>query len=233
MKAAERRLTAVQVILLAAEELMASGAGEFTEWDLTVASWNRDRQRFGLRGYGNTYPDHKRVMMEIMGKKLSNPITQRWMEKVRPNTYRLTSLGRLEVSRLKSTDTGTMSKSPSLKDLYDRVAVYVQHPAFVRWKEEPSEPDKWPDAAAFLGVRREATVAESGEKLEAVSSAARVAIDFCKANNLNVLPQGTGRNSPSIHMSELVDINSFLHALKLRFPEHLDPGGKPKPRKPR
>ena len=35
------RLTAAQVILLAGDDLMAHGAREFTEWDLTVAAWAR------------------------------------------------------------------------------------------------------------------------------------------------------------------------------------------------
>ena len=79
------RYTAVQMILMAADDLMAQGASEFSEWDLTVASWSRDRVRFGLRGYQQTHPDHKRVMMEIMGKKPQNPLHMGLMQKVRPN----------------------------------------------------------------------------------------------------------------------------------------------------
>jgi hypothetical protein len=221
----ERRLTAVQIILLAADDLMSAGQSEFTEWDLTVASWTRDRQRFGLRGYANAYPDHKRVMMEIMGKKMSNPILQRWMEKIRPNVYKLTALGRLEASRLKHAESGQSHKTPSLKDMYDRVATFVSHPAFQRWREEPSEPEKWADAAAFLGVKREAPASEAGERLQVVSTAMRSAIDFCTANGLDVLPQGTGRGAPSIHVRDLTDITAFLQALKYRFPEHLEAGG--------
>ncbi len=77
----ERKLTAVQIILMAADDLVVAGSDEYSEFDLTVAAWNRDRQRFGLRGYSNIYPDHKRVMMEIMGNKASNPILLRFMEK--------------------------------------------------------------------------------------------------------------------------------------------------------
>src|SRR3954453_22951728 len=94
------RLTAAQVILLAAEDLMSAGAREFTEWDLTVAAWARDRTRFGLRGYDQKHPDHKRVMMEIMGQKPQNPLALGFMEKIRPNVYRLTPLGRAVSTRL-------------------------------------------------------------------------------------------------------------------------------------
>src|SRR6516165_458742 len=155
MMGPERRLTAVQVILLAADDLATGGKDEFSEFDLTVAAWNRDRQRFGLRGYTNIHPDHKRVMMEIMGNKASNPILLRFMEKTRPNFYRLTPLGRVQAGQLRSLESGQPQKGNSMRDLYDAVAPMVAHPIFGRWREEPAEPEKWRDAALFLGVKSE------------------------------------------------------------------------------
>ena len=38
----------------------------------------------------------------------------------------------------------------------------------------------------------------------------------------SALPQGTHRNSPAIHMQDLSDLQSFLQALKYRFPDQLD-----------
>jgi len=95
-----RRLTAAQIILLAGEDLTNGGVSEFSEWELTVAAWKRDRERFGLRGFKDEYPDHKRVMMEIMGQKPHNPLQLKLMEKVRPNYYKLTEFGRQEATRL-------------------------------------------------------------------------------------------------------------------------------------
>jgi hypothetical protein len=103
-----RRLTAAQIILLAGDDLTNAGVSEFSEWELTVASWRRDQGRFGLRGYQEHYPDHKRVMMEIMGQKPHNPIHLKLMEKLRPNYYRLTSLGREEANRLRNAAPGDL-----------------------------------------------------------------------------------------------------------------------------
>ena len=217
----ERRLTAVQMILLAADDLTVSGTEEFSEWDLTVAAWNRDRPRFGLRGYINIYPDHKRVMMEIMGNKASNPILLRFMEKTRPNHYRLTPLGRVEASRLRGLESGQPQKGNSMKDLYDNVSAYALHPTFHRWRDEPSEPEKWRDAASFLGVQSESTT-EGHEKLANAYTVCRAAIDWCLSQKMDSLPQSTMRGSPSIHMRDLSDLQSFLQALKYRFPDHLD-----------
>ena len=97
-----QKLTASETVLLAAADLTAVGNQEFSEWDLTVAAWALDRLRFGLRGYAQTHPDHKRVMMEIMGKKASSPVQQKYLEKTRPNHYRLTPLGKAIAAGLRS-----------------------------------------------------------------------------------------------------------------------------------
>jgi hypothetical protein len=217
----ERRLTAVQIILLAADDLTATGYSEFSEFDLTVAAWNRDRQRFGLRGYANIYPDHKRVMMEIMGNKASNPILLKYMEKTRPNIYRLTPLGRVEASRLRSLESGQPEKANSMRDIYDSVVAFATHATFARWRDEPAEPEKWKDAAVFLGARTDRP-SDAVEKMRIAWKATRDAIDWCKAQNMQTLPQGTHRASPSIRMQDLTDLQSFLTALKYRFPENLE-----------
>src|SRR5262245_64108836 len=101
MVATQSKHTASETVLLAAADLTASGQQEFSEWDLTVAAWSLDRFRFGLRGYAQSYPDHKRVMMEIMGQKPSSPVQQKYLEKLRPNFYRLTPLGKSAATRLR------------------------------------------------------------------------------------------------------------------------------------
>src|SRR5215471_18541059 len=106
------KLTASETVLLAAADLTAAGNHEFSEWDLTVAAWARDRARFGLRGYAQSYPDHKRVMMEIMGQKASSPVQQKNLEKVRPNYYRLTAQGKAVVARLRSGGGGVKQATP-------------------------------------------------------------------------------------------------------------------------
>lgn len=98
-KSPPKPLRAAEVILLAALELSLHGNETFTEWDLTVAAWKLDKKRFGMRGHG--YPDHKRVYMEIAGKKPHNPLCRGWMEKVAPNTFRLTEKGRAKAEELK------------------------------------------------------------------------------------------------------------------------------------
>ena len=220
----EQKQTAAQVILLAADDLMAAGAAEFSEWDLTVAAWSRDRFRFGLRGYAQTYPDHKRVMMEIMGQKASNPMSMKYMEKVRPNYYRLTPLGRAVAARLRGEGPRPTGKPVTVKDLYETAAVYVSRPEFRRWQDNPEEPREWAGAAAFLGLTGKAAGADPAERITEIHDAIRAGIDWCNAQEVAFLTRGSGGGGLPIHVRDLVDLIDFLQALRYRFPDHLDSG---------
>jgi hypothetical protein len=218
---AERRLTASQIILLAAADLAEGGNQEFSEWDLTVAAWARDRFRFGLRGYAQTYPDHKRVMMEIMGQKPHSPVQQKFIEKVRPNYYRLTPLGKSAAMRLIQGDSAKPAEKPvSVKDLYDIVSTFIAKPEFRRWRDNPAEPREWTGAARFLGLSE--TELEPAERLAEIRDAVKSAIDWCNVQEAVYLTRGSGQGGTPIHVRDLSELLDFLQALAYRFPDYLD-----------
>ena len=146
-----KTLTAAQEILLAAASLDAEDKTTFTEWDLTVATWQRNENRFGCRGYEAQYPDHKRVMMEIMGTtKKENPIRRGWLLKVRQNTYALTDLGRSEAERLTYSRLPGTSFPRSPQPIYDSVVPYYKSAVFRKHSKDKNEPRMWVGAASFL-----------------------------------------------------------------------------------
>ena len=211
------RHTAAQVILLAADDLMAQGASEFTEWDLTIASWNRDRARFGLRGHAQLHPDHKRVMMEIMGRKPHNPIFLGLMEKVRKNTYRLTALGRAEAARLRGGgEKGSRNKVSSLEH-YDQVAALLGLKAFKHWKDDPDEPKRWADVVEFLGS--DSSRDDAPERFHRMQDAVKAAIQSCNDRDNAYLTKNPIKRYAPIHVQELRELNDFLEALMRRFPQ--------------
>jgi hypothetical protein len=212
------RLTAAQVIILAAEDITSAGATEFTEWDLTVAAWGRDRTRFGLRGYDQKHPDHKRVMMEIMGQKPQNPLALGFMEKIRPNTYRLTPLGRAVANRLRNT--GPTPASDEQLELYRFAAELTTHPALVAWRRDPDQPQWWADAAAFLGKGGDAR-RDAHKCLNAIRRQARTAIDWCMVRDVTYLVPASRAAGEPLHVKVLTEIMDFLQVLEYRFPEHL------------
>jgi len=234
MVTTKQKFTASEVVLLAANDLTAAGQQEFSEWDLTVAAWSLDRFRFGLRGYAQSYPDHKRVMMEIMGQKPSSPVQQKYLEKLRPNYYRLTPLGKAAATRLRGggptaaePELKPTAKPVTVKELYETAAVYIARPEFVRWKDNPEEPREWSGAASFLGLLR-GEKADPAERMEEVKNAVRDAMDWCKVQEAAFLTRGSGQGGTPIHVRDLAEMLDFLQALIYRFPEYLD---KKKPRK--
>ncbi|MGL6097893.1 MAG: hypothetical protein ACRC7O_19085 [Fimbriiglobus sp.] len=235
---AERKFTGSQTVLLAAYDLAVAGNVEFSEWDLTVSAWARDRFRFGLRGYAQSYPDHKRVMMEIMGQKPHSPVQQKYLEKIRPNFYRLTPLGKATAARLLKGDTAKSDtakgtdKPVTVKELYEIAANFLARQEFRRWQDYPEEPREWAGAMAFLG-RGSAFEDEPADQLTHILEAFKAAIDWCNVQGAVYLTRGSGQGGTPIHIRELAEMLDFLQALKYRFPEELDPetkAAKPKNR---
>ena len=93
-----------------------------------------------------------------MGQKPQNPLALGFMEKIRPNIYRLTPLGRAVANRLRSS--GPAPASDEQSELYRFASDLTHHPALVAWRSDPDQPRYWADAAAFLAkggdVRRDA-----------------------------------------------------------------------------
>jgi hypothetical protein len=214
----QRKSTAAQVILLAADDLAAAGTKEFTEWELTVAAWQRDPARFGLRGYEQKYPDHKRVMSEIMGSKPSNPVQLRHLEKVRPSTYRLTALGRSEAARLRS---GASEKTSREKDPHTTLSAYIGHRAFARWRNDPEQPRLWSDVADFLAAGPGAPD-DVAAQLDFVRRAIRAGLDYCQAKDLVKLEPRSRSGGAPIHVRDIAELSDFLLALQYRFPDEME-----------
>ena len=142
-------MRAADMILLAADNLTRKGKDVFTEWDLTLAAWELDQDKFGLRGYEKLYPDHKRVTMEIMGQKLSSPVYRGLMVKVRPNHYQMTTRGFTVAGQIRM-GVFEPKKKPGVAK---KVALLLDEttPAYLRWKNNPEEPQEWAEVVPFLG----------------------------------------------------------------------------------
>ena len=207
--------TATQTILLAANDLSRKGTEVFTEWDLTVEAWRRDPARFGCRGYEDKYPDHKRVMMEIMSRrKKDNPLRKGYMEKVRPNYYTITSLGKAEADRLDRVEGGgDRPKSPG--HLYDAVAPFATHRTFQAWVKNPEEPRSWLGAAAFLDLSQN-TPTVLQDRLRTVKNAVRGSIRWCEENGTEALTRGS-HGGGRIPLRDLRRLSRFVQVLEERF----------------
>lgn len=213
--------TAAELILLAASDLHGEGGEEFSEWDLTVAAWKRDADRFGCRGYEDLYPDHKRVMMEIMSrKKKDNPLRRGWMEKVRPNYYRVTPLGIAEARRVTGSELSRPTP-PSPHAVYDAVVRYVEHPVFRRFLEDSDEPRSWPGVASFLNLNQ-MTALELDDSLRAAAGSIEAALDWFAVSGEVTLRRGRGGGGRSLLQAEIQRLPEFLDTLETRFAPQME-----------
>lgn len=215
MTRGEKKVTGAELILLAANDLMAAGANEFSEWQLSVATWRRDKSKFGMRGFESEHPDHKRVMKEIMGSAPRNPVVRGFLERVRENHYSLTPVGRAEAAKLSAAeDVGASPRSVS--ELYDGVRKYAEHRVFLDWRKNPDEPRTWLGAAAFLELTTHEPIGLRNA-LRAPVRLAGDALEWLEEHQRDQLTRGPVGGGKAIARQDLQKICEFVEVLQVRF----------------
>lgn len=214
-------LTAAQEILLGASNLDEQGRREFSEWDLTVATWKRNPNRFGCRGYEAEYPDHKRVMMEIMGTTKDNPIRRGWLERVRPNTYRLTNLGMTESERLTQSSGARRQSVRSPQAVYDAILPLYKSSVFRKHSRDPEEPRMWLGAASFLQLTK-SDPQHLEDRLRATKTAIENALDWMSENRAEHIQRGVSGGGEAISKGTVVQIRAFFDMIVERFADQIE-----------
>jgi hypothetical protein len=214
MSRADKRLTAADIVLLAASELGSSPSAEFSEWELSVATWKRDANRFGMRGFEADHPDHKRVMKEIMGK--TGAVQRGLLEKSRPNYYRMSALGRAAVSRLGGAQQSPAKELRSVSVLYDDIAKFTDHRVFSSWLRDPAEPRTWLGASAFLRIAKH-DPNELNKCLRTPRERAADGLAWCDSHGRDQLTRGPVGGGKGISRIKLQKLVSFVDVLETRF----------------
>lgn len=220
--ASQLALNSSEEILLAAADLYNEGIQEFSEWDLSVYAWKRNKNKFGCRGYEDHYPDHKRVMSEIMGKtKPSNPLRKGWLEKTRVNHYKITKLGLAEADRIKSQLSGVKSNRKSTADIYDAVRPYITHNVFEAYLNDKQEPKTWLGGAAFLGINSYDPTTLN-DKITHAESAVLTAIRWLDENSVDDLKRGPAGGGKAFTRNTLEILFGFIKEIQDRFSNQIN-----------
>lgn len=215
----QKSLRAAQEVLFGAFDLDTERRAAFSEWDLTVATWRRNPNRFGCRGYESQYPDHKRVMMEIMGAK-KDPLRLGWIEKVGQNTYRLTDIGRSEAEKLnhRGNTEGVRRRSPQA--IYDAVSPLYRNIVFRKHTKNKDEPRMWLGAASFLQLTS-SDPQHMVDRLKATESVIKNAIEWMNENGTNTIRRGVSGSGESISRDNLAQLQNFFGLLRERFADQI------------
>ncbi len=202
-----------EVLLAAANLAKADPKREFTEWELTIEAWKLNKNRWGMRGFEEGHPDHKRVMNEIMGK--GSIVSQGWLARTRPNHYALTPAGLARASVL----TAPYDTRQRSIHIYDEISPFAFHRVFDSHLTDRSEPATWLGAAAFLGLTKNDPEVLEGQ-LSAIRRAISDALSFMSENASETLRRGdAGR---MISKERVERLAGFLDLLSNRFSGQLD-----------
>jgi hypothetical protein len=208
--------------LFGAGDLHRQGKKEFSEWDLSVATWKRNPNRFGCRGYEDVYPDHKRVMMEIMSlAKKDNPIRRGLLAKTRPNYYSVTDLGLAEINELSAAkDTGEKSrKSP--QPIYDAVYPFYEQAVFRKYMKDPDEPRMWLGAAAFLGLENNEPI-HVQDRRKIARSAISGALKYLDETKADSFHRGVTSGGEALSRESILKLKEFLDVIEKRFAQQFE-----------
>jgi len=209
-------LTAAEEVLLATVKLTNSTKREFTEWELTVETWRSNKNRWGLRGYESKYPDHKRVMNEVMATGTQKVVGKGWIERVRPNYYKITSLGLAKADSLSNIEVG--SKIRSLHE-YESISPYVNSKVFESYLKDDSEPKTWLGAASFLGLKG-FDPDDLERRIKNVRDSIRSTLKWLDKNKETVLKRSD--SSKPIPLNKIKKLEKFIVILEERFKAQFD-----------
>lgn len=212
-------ITAAQEVLFGAFDLAKSGKVEFSEWDLTVATWKRNPNRFGCRGYEAQYPDHKRVMMEIMGSTKDNPLRRGWIEKTKPNTYTMTNVGQSEAERLAQAGDVNQQSIRSPQAIFDAVLPLYKSTVFLKHTKDREEPRMWLGAASFFQLKS-ADALHMEDRIKSTEKAIENAIEWVEESGSD-LKRGVTGGSEAISKHSLLQLRAFYQELLVRFEDQI------------
>jgi len=212
----KEELSATEEVLLAAARLSTDSLKEFTEWDLTVEAWKLNKNRWGLQGY-EEYPDHKRVMNEVMAAGTQKVVGKGWIERTRPNHYKITHLG---LARAKSLLDVSQSEKRNV-NLYDAISVYVKNQVFELYFNNKNLPDNWLDVAAFLKINK--YDAQTLDRiLIYIKNIVEDSLSYLKENKVDALIRGKSPQNPPITKEKIMELSKFIGLIEEKFKSQFD-----------
>ncbi|WP_394828337.1 hypothetical protein [Pendulispora albinea] len=216
------------VILLAARDMTLAGRAEFSLPHLAVVSWMRAPHRFGLRGFEIAYPDIQCVSAELTEQRYQ------WLEKTRPDYYRLTALGLTRASELGNPKCEiAMVHGERLAESWCNVALghheqairaaplsdvarnaitrYAGHRVFRQWLANPEQPSTWADVGAFFEFS--VPPIEFSRRTERVLQHICAAITWCREHGRGGIVGSVG----IVTIIQLEKLRQFIQHLRERF----------------
>jgi len=122
----------------------------FDEWSLTVKAWKMYPEHYGLRGYEQEYPDHKKVLN--IYQKDGGPKAKGYIKKVRTNYYMKLPGASLRFEELSSKEISESTTALMANDAIRRLVKVKKSRAYTSYLKDGMIPNDWNAATSFLEV---------------------------------------------------------------------------------
>jgi hypothetical protein len=208
--------TVPEKILLAAYQLEKEGQSPFSAEALIVASWQKFKKTFGLKGYAEFYPDSNKVLSTIMGGK--GLVHRRWLDKKGQKLYVLTREGQNIVRKLRQAgEQPEPDASPELSRDQDKLLLHLLGTTAVqKFDDERRDELKFPEACRFWGISEDMPPEALDSQLRRVRTSLR------ELGRL-IPPEGwelsNGRSISDEDLDHLAEVDDYMEE---RFSRHLN-----------
>lgn len=210
-------LTGHEEVLLAAYSLSKDGKKEFSEWELTVETWKLNKERWGLKGFENKYPNHKRVMVVLMTRGPQNILDLGWVKRTRPNHYRITDLGISRCPSLQGLDKKKIKKG---YQEYIGIIPYIGDKNFQDYLSTGKGPKIWTNVASFLNLS-ELSNRELKVSLSKIQKAIKETLRWMKDEKREILYRDDSLGKP-VTKEQVMKLDEFLKVIERDFKKELD-----------
>lgn len=122
----------------------------FDEWSLTVKAWEMYPEHYGLRGYEEKYPDHKKVCN--IYQKPGGPKAKGYIKKVKTNYYIKLPGATLRFQEISSKGTSENPYQLMAPDAIRLLLKVKKSRAYISYHNDGSIPNDWNAAESFLEV---------------------------------------------------------------------------------
>jgi len=222
----EARLPITDKILLGALKCSRGDPNKpFIFEELVLATWQLDKNTFGLRGFEEKYPDSHKLHPNVFGS--SAIISQGLLRKEKNGCLYITDAGLARAMSLSSSKINTHRRLP--KQLQYSVLKILENPIFKQWLEDPTTPKDFRGAGYFWGISPGTPPKTVRERVLRIERTLKEILNFLEKTNLDCVKEDRVKGKILFERIDVERCQEFHKELKSRFKKELkilDPNSK-------
>lgn len=225
-KKRDRELTIADKILLGALKYSEGDIHKpFTFEELVLATWELDKNTFGLRGFENNHPDSHKLHPNVFGATAI--ISRGYIRAERDCFLYITEAGIARALAIQNIDAGT---EPRLaKHLQKKVLQIIHHSVFQKWLADRTYPHEFRDIGYFWEISPGTPPSAVRKRLDSIENTLEEILNYFDQVGLENLSEDRVGGKILFERKDVERCLEFHTEMKSRFKKELkilDPEGK-------